>query len=170
MNKRILKTGTSMIAFCLVFVSPIILAQSEDTPVPVEIEKSHYEEDVPVSDIAAELGLTEEQKEQLKEQRFQSNYKKIQTRSKTRLKELELRHELQKKEVDREAIDRILKELKELQAAALDQKVESILRVKEILTPEQFEKLNYLGRRRIKKGLGKMKEGCLGRMKEKFKE
>ncbi len=100
--------------------------------------------------IINELSLTPEQRELLKEQRYQERYKMINTRNKIRLKELELRHELEKKEINREAVDKILAELKKLQSNILEQRVEAILKMKEILTPEQFEKLQSISEQRYK--------------------
>lgn len=109
-------------------------------------------EELAVSDIARELGLTTEQKEQFKEQRYQAKVRMVDTRSKIMLKKLELRHELEKKEVDRKALGGIVEELKKLHGIMLEQRVDSILKTREILTPEQFEKLQSLSERRMRKG------------------
>jgi len=107
-----------------------------------------------VCDMAEKLNLTEEQKEQLKEQRFQQDYKKIETLSQLKLKQLELRHELDKKEINRQAIDKIVKQITKLQADLLHQKVEAVLKMKQILTDEQYEKLQSLGKHKMQRAMG----------------
>ena len=159
MIKRLFKTiAYAMIVSCMLIPSGA-LAQ----PVAQESPEEGHEE-FAVSEIAAELGLTSEQKEQLKEQRYQAMYKRIDIANKRRLKELELRYELEKKEINREAINKIIGELKEIQATMLEQRVNSILKMKEILTPEQFEKLQYLGL--SKPGRQKGFKGLRDRFKE----
>ena len=79
----------------------------------------------------------------------------MEARNKIRLKELQLRHELEKTEANREAINKITKELKELQGVMLDQRVDSVLKMKQLLTPEQFERLQSLGMRRMQNSHGR---------------
>jgi Spy/CpxP family protein refolding chaperone len=148
MNKAFIRVTLCLIVVSLVFLPAIVIAQPvEDQPLAEEREK------LPISDIVQKLGLTPEQKEQLKEQRFQERYNRIDTRNKIRLKELELRYELEKTEVNRETVSNIVAELKQLQGITLEQRVDSILRMKKILTPEQFEKLQYCGKQRLQRSL-----------------
>jgi Spy/CpxP family protein refolding chaperone len=120
--------------------------------------------------IAEELGLSAEQEEQLKEQKFQESYTRIDTQNKIRLKELQLRHELEKAEIDREGLNNIVQELKELQGTMVEQRVDSILKMKQILTPEQFEKLHSLHIQRIQgRARQKGSKGFLQGLKEKFR-
>ncbi len=140
---------------CLAFAQP----QLQETPEQVGEELS-------ISDIAQELGLSANQKEQLSEQRFQEQYTRMETRNKIRLKELQLRHELEKDAINKESVDKIVAELKELQGDTIEQRVNSILKLKEILTPEQFEKLQSRGRWRMQQG---KQEGVQG-LRKRFRD
>ena len=149
MKRRIIKVISCTAVLSLVFLSSIAVAEHMSCPT-----KEKGCEELAISDMAKELNLTPEQKEQFREQKYQAKAKKIETRSKLRLKELALRHELEKKEVNRETIDRIVKEIKELHGVMLEQRVDSILKAKEILTPEQFEKFQSLCGKKMQKGHG----------------
>lgn len=129
--------------FSLVLLPAVVFAQPQ-AKVPAEKDL----EALPVSDIAQEIDLTSEQKEQIKEQKYQTEHKRIETQNKLRLKELELRHELEKKDTDKAAVEAIVKDLKGLQGTMLEQRVNSILELKKILTPEQFEKLRAFEQKR----------------------
>jgi Spy/CpxP family protein refolding chaperone len=133
--------------FSMVLAPSLVLARDESQG-PAEAD---YEE-LSSRNIAAELGLTEEQKELLKEQRYQAKYKRIETFNKIRLKELELRHELEKKEINEKTVRTIVDELKKLQGNMIEQRVDAVLSMKKILTPEQFEKLQARGRQKMRKG------------------
>lgn len=86
------------------------------------------------------LNLTNEQKKLLEENRNkQRGQKKLlfeQMGEKTAL----IRQELQKDELNMDKIHQINTELKNLQAQILDERLEGILEVRKILTPEQFKK------------------------------
>ena len=153
MGKRLIATITYAVIISWAIVPSGVLAES--TAVDSSIEGK--DEGLTVSDIAQELDLTAEQKQQLKEQRYQEGHKRTETRNKIRLKELELRHELEKEEIDREGVNTIVEELKELGGLMLNQRVDSILKMKQILTPEQFERLQLLGERRRQNALKEMK-------------
>jgi Spy/CpxP family protein refolding chaperone len=150
MKKRFIKEMACAVIFCLIFLPGLVFAQVPEQGVTEQAQRPTGQagKDMPISKIANELGLSQEQKEQLKEQRFQSKYSRIENRNKIRLKELELRHELEKEVVNHEAVNKIVAELKQLHGATIEQRVTSILKMKEILTPEQFEKLESMGRRK----------------------
>ena len=129
------------LVFSLIFLPGLAFAQ-----LPEQGQAEQLSEELPISNIAQELGLSPEQKAQLKEQRFQAKYNQVEMRNKLKLKELELRHELEKEAINQEAITGIVAELKELQGMIIEQRIDSILKMKEVLTPEQFEKLGFLGK------------------------
>ena len=153
MKKGITKKMAVAAIFSLVLFLPIAFAQS----IPQEAVADQEPEELPVSDFAQELSLTSEQKQQIKEQRYQAELKRIDTHNKVRIKELQLRHELERREVNSEAIDKIVKELKTLYATTLDQRIDSILKIKEILSPEQFEKFQSMVGRKTQKDLKGLK-------------
>lgn len=90
--------------------------------------------------IYASLGLSEEQKKLLEENRDRHREVvkalSVQMREKIDL----IRQELQKEQFNTEEILKANNELKALQAQLLDERIESILAVRKILTPEQFRK------------------------------
>ena len=144
MNKRFIKETAYAVILALIFLPYLAFAQAPEQTVAEETG-----EELPISNIAKELGLSPEQKEELKEQRFQSKYSMTENRNKIKLKELELRHELENEVVNHEAINKIVAELKQLHGATIEQRVNSNLKMREILSPEQFEKLQSLGKQRI---------------------
>lgn len=91
-----------------------------------------------VERIIDELNLTPEQSEQIKEQRSQYRQSLKQLRNLLRQKQEELKAELEKEESDIKKLGRIAVDIKELQSRIIDQRVESVLGVKEILTPGQY--------------------------------
>jgi Spy/CpxP family protein refolding chaperone len=103
-------------------------------------------------DITKELNLTPEQNQQLKAQRQQTRQTARELQEKIRTKRGELREALDKKDVDRNAVNKIIADLKELQGSMLEQRVDSILKMKTILTPEQFTKLQSLHKPGMRKG------------------
>ena len=77
----------------------------------------------------------------------------LQTKQKT------LKEELEKEEVDRGVISGIIAEISQYHATLLNHRVEGLLAMKEILTPEQFEKVNNLGKLKMHMGFGDRKHG-----------
>lgn len=152
MKKRAMKQVVGIAIFCLFFLPSVALAEYAAKD-PVE----ECGEKLSVPDIAQELNLTTEQQEQLKEQKYQTKLKKLQTRNKVRVAELKLRHELEKEVINKEATDTIVEELKRLSGITLEQRVNSILEMRKILTLEQFEKLKSLNKQKKRKGLERTK-------------
>ncbi|MFH1622767.1 MAG: periplasmic heavy metal sensor [Candidatus Omnitrophota bacterium] len=88
-----------------------------------------------------ELNLTPEQQEQLKTQRSANKEDHKQLREKLRAKREELRQELEKQEINKEKVYSIIAEIKVLTGEELEQRVERIISMKEVLTPEQYQQL-----------------------------
>ena len=106
-------------------------------------------------DMTEKLDLSEEQKEQLNTHRGRQK-----ARMKELKKELKTTHEALRKELkncdsDESAIKSTVTRLKKVQAQLLDQKVDNFLAMREILTPEQFRKMNELREERRKQRLEK---------------
>ncbi|MFA6379209.1 MAG: periplasmic heavy metal sensor [Candidatus Omnitrophota bacterium] len=87
-----------------------------------------------------ELGITPEQSAQLKAHRTEHREKMKVIKESTKQKKDQLKAELEKPEVDQGVVKQIATELKNLQAQLIDMRIDGILFVKSILTPEQFEK------------------------------
>ena len=101
--------------------------------------------------LAKELNLTEEQQAQLKQQRSEQEEIVKELRDKFRQEIKNLREELEKPDTDQERLEKIATKIKILGSDLLDQRIEGILAIKEILTPQQFEQLSEKRRARIEK-------------------
>jgi Spy/CpxP family protein refolding chaperone len=93
------------------------------------------------AELTQELGITPEQETKLKEQQegFRAKGKRLMKNIQSRQKEL--KQELEKKDVDRARIDKLIEEIKDLTGEKLRNRVDKIMAMKSVLTPEQFEKL-----------------------------
>ncbi|MDP8248418.1 MAG: periplasmic heavy metal sensor [Candidatus Tritonobacter lacicola] len=89
-----------------------------------------------------ELNLTDEQMEQIKAQLEEKSKAKKEDRDSIRAKHEELREELDRETTDSEKLASIVSELKSLEARCIDGKVGYLLKMKETLTPGQFQKLH----------------------------
>jgi len=102
-----------------------------------------------------ELNLTPEQMEQFTKQREEKRSAMEGLRNSIREKHRELREELDRETTDSEKLASIVSDLKSLEAQRIDQKVKSIVQMKEILTPEQFQKMQSMHKKHWKEGHGK---------------
>ncbi len=107
-----------------------------------------------------ELNLTPAQKTQLDTQRsaqreaMESIHQSIET------KRHELRAEMDKDATDKAKLDSIATELKNLQGQRISQEIKGILQMKEVLTPDQFKKLNAMRENRKHGKHGGWKKQC----------
>ncbi len=88
-----------------------------------------------------ELGITPEQKARLSEQRKEFKAKNKKLVKELRSKRKELKAELEKQHMNRARVNRIVKDIKNLTGEKLQNRVDKIVSMKNIFTPEQFEKL-----------------------------
>ena len=146
MVKKSLKVVGMLVALCIISSNSMLYATT--------MRGAEYDA-LGSPRIGKELDLSEEQKEALKEQRFRMKLAKTKIRNKIKIRELELRHEMEARKTDERAVKGIVKELKELHGALLELRVDSILEMKEILTYEQFEQLQSLTKKNKKKRLWK---------------
>ncbi len=119
------------------------------------------------ADITKELNLTKEQKTLLKQARHELKKKKMEAQHQLRIKRMDLRYELDQDKIDVAKIDTIISEINTLQGTLLRLRVENILKMKEVLTPEQYEALNSLDRRTSRRGRGRKQgrgRGGFGKM------
>lgn len=86
----------------------------------------------------AELGLSPEQERKLKEHRESKMENRRAFREKVRDKRRQLRDELQKPEIDRQRVKSLHNEIKELMNQSADERLNDIMYVREVLTPEQY--------------------------------
>jgi len=92
-------------------------------------------------DIIKSLDLTAEQKEQIEKQHSINAQSWGKLRDELRTKRRELKQELEKPDIDRNRINAIVAGVKVLMGEQLELRVNNILAIKQILTPEQFKKL-----------------------------
>lgn len=88
--------------------------------------------------IQTELGLSVEQQQKLKKHRESKWLKQKAFREKMRAKRQALSAELQKPDFDRERINALHNDIKKLMSEQADERLEGIIYVREILTPEQY--------------------------------
>jgi len=108
-------------------------------------------------DFMKKLNLSPEQKELITKQQDINKEKGKELRDKMQTKRLELKQELEKSEVDTNKVSAIIAEIKTLTGEQLDLRVNSILAMKQILTPEQFKKLQDTKEGKREKGKTKEK-------------
>jgi Spy/CpxP family protein refolding chaperone len=102
--------------------------------------------------MAEELKLTPEQKSQLDKQRDEFMAKTQVLREKIKTMRTALRQELDKPTSDKAHIDRLVTELKDAVGEQIRIKVDSVIALKQVLTPEQFAKMNELRSKHMRKG------------------
>lgn len=88
--------------------------------------------------MAVELNLTPEQKQQIEAQRQAHRQQLQKLREELRQKKDDLKAELQKPELDMARVQQIHAQIKALLAQKEDQRLQGILQMRNILTPEQF--------------------------------
>lgn len=96
-----------------------------------------------------ELNLTPEQKEKLKAHREANRQRAETLRQAMRAKREAMRLELEKPDFKADRARALHEDLKKLQAQAADARFNGILEVRQILTPEQFQKFHQLTRQRM---------------------
>jgi len=85
--------------------------------------------------------LPEKDRAKIKDVFYDTEVKMIELRSKIDLKRLDLRKELHSEKPDLAKIKRMINELADLKAQARILKVESMLKIRDIVGPEKWEKL-----------------------------
>ena len=146
MNAKYKQTVICAAAVAVLFLSSVVYAQPfGDAP-----EGAMRHKEGKMEKLSQELQLTPEQQEQITEQRTAQNKQTRQLRNKLQAKRRALRGELEKQEIDRSKIYALVAEIKTLLGNQVEQRVEGVLSMKQILTPEQVEKLQQ--KRREGKG------------------
>jgi len=100
--------------------------------------------------IREELGLTEEQATKLRAWRYQAMRSGLRAHADVLQRRLELQELLENETPDKAALDRAIRALSDAQGAALRQRVENRLAVRQVLTPEQRGKIRQFLRQRMR--------------------
>ncbi|MCC6543667.1 MAG: periplasmic heavy metal sensor [Nitrospirae bacterium] len=105
-------------------------------------KKARWEENI--SEMYKQLGLTPLQDKQLKDHRERHRSQMDTLHKEIKAKREQLGDELQKKDFNIHRVQQVHDELKSLKARMEDYRLEGILEVRKILTPEQFSKFMKL--------------------------
>ena len=97
-----------------------------------------------ISNMYKKLSLTPEQDKQLKDHRVRHRTQMETLYKEIKVKREQLGEELQKADFDMRKVQQVHDELKSLKARMEDNRLEGILEVRKILTPEQFSKFMKL--------------------------
>jgi len=116
--------------------------------------------------ILEEMDLKPEQREQLWEQRAENREKMKEVNAALREERRSLRKELQKSDSSEQLIQNIVSKMKELEGERIDRRVDNFLKMKEILTPEQFQKMCQMKKQAKHRKRGRHGKGSRGGMKE----
>jgi len=95
-----------------------------------------------------ELDLTDEQQQQMQELRKETKERMKELREAMKENRNALHNELQKTDINTREIKKITSEIKDLQGQKIDYMVDNVIQMKEILAPEQFEKLSEMREKR----------------------
>ncbi len=106
--------------------------------------------------IYKELNLTPEQQQKLEANRKAQREKMSELRTGMMAKEKEMQQAVISS--SRTSVEQLANEIKGLQAQLIDQRVNGIFAVKEILTPEQFAKLNQIMEKRKEQMKGRFQD------------
>lgn len=130
-----------------------------------ELRKEHKEKII--KDVVKQLELTPNQINELKKEReaYKVNVKETRKELWLRIKKLKL--ELENQEANVKVVYNIAGEVKELRETLLYKRIDSILSMKKILTPEQYEKLQVFKKERVNtiRDRLEMENGEFGRLR-----
>ncbi|MBN1622438.1 MAG: periplasmic heavy metal sensor [Endomicrobiales bacterium] len=120
-------------------------------------------------ELAKDLDLNEEQQKKIKENHKNHMEKRKELYKEVKEKREELKKELDKTKTDKAKVDKIVGELKSLNAKMIDLRVEKVLEMKDVLTPKQYEKLSENMEKKHKKMMKKGK-GNKKHMRNKMRD
>jgi Spy/CpxP family protein refolding chaperone len=120
------------------------LAQAQNDPGMQEGGSPKWREGQHFQGIFKQLNLTDEQKKELEANKKQNRERMQSTRQAMKTEKQALQGELMKPQLDMVKINAIHQQIKTLQSQMEDDKLNSILAVRAILTPEQFLKFTAL--------------------------
>jgi len=106
--------------------------------------------------IFKELNLTPEQQKKLEENRNAQREEMAKLHTAIKEKQAKLQEDLKTSAVTRETVEPLVSEIKSLQVQLIDHRINGIFAVKEILTPEQFVKLEQMTEKSHKNKKGYM--------------
>jgi Spy/CpxP family protein refolding chaperone len=105
-------------------------------------DKEGWEEEV--NKMQDELGLSQQQRDALKSHKVRHRQGMSGLREELKQKQQELREEMQKSDFDAGRVRMINDEIKRLHNEMSDERIEGVVEVRKILTPEQFSRFQRL--------------------------
>lgn len=108
------------------------------------------------------IGITAEQAEKLRAQGMAAAKTTVRLRADQQIKRIELAELLHAEKPDRVAIDKKLREVADLHYASLKARTDNMLAMRELLTPEQREKIHAFARERMLEFRGPRGERRMG--------
>ncbi len=111
-----------------------------------------------IDSVIEDLSLTPEQQTQFKEQRQQHHQEVQALQEQLRDKRQALKNELSKPSSDEDALQGIASDMKKLQGQMIDYRIDRVLEMKQILTPEQYQTFHQKIEERKDKPRGKWRE------------
>ncbi len=106
--------------------------------------------------MAEELGLSQQQQEQLRQQKEGHRLKRLKRREALQDVHQRLKEELSRENIDRDRLNSIAGEMKQLQSQMIDDRIDGILQMREILTPEQYQTFREKAQKMHRRMKGKM--------------
>ncbi|NQT32736.1 MAG: Spy/CpxP family protein refolding chaperone [Candidatus Omnitrophica bacterium] len=160
MKKQIIKVSVLFTVLGMLFMLPVAEARGYEGA-PGEKGEA-CERAGKINNLVEKLDLTPEQQELMKKHRqdTKTNVKELKEEMKANRKALH--EEMKKYDADTSSINATVARIKELRGKLLDYKVAGFLQTKEILTQEQFEKMQQMRAER-KERKGKKGEGFRGK-------
>lgn len=145
MKTRLKKLLLLVVATVFLFASTVYAYHDDKKSQKSGSEECRFEK------LSEELGLTPEQQTRLEEQREAFKSKRKVLMEKMQVKNKALKEELEKPEVNRARADKNISDIQALTGEKLRSRVDRIIAMKDILTPEQFEKLQQKMNRKRRK-------------------
>lgn len=137
------------VLFLVVFAVASALAQApEGGPAPDRKQEFRKQGEDRMQELLKDLNLSDEQKKLLDEHRTKHREGMGTLRKNMRDLRQAMHQELQKQELDMNTINDLQGKMKETQTKILDYRLEGILAVHKILTPEQYKKFSEEMRKR----------------------
>jgi len=138
-NKFVIVSVLAGAVIASVAITGNVFAQGDKEEV-VSQQKSWQKREGPMRELDQRLNLTDEQKKLLKENRESRKEDIKENNLKLKAAKDAIKEELKKKDLDMAAVNKLHAQVKDLQMKMEDYRLEGILAVRKILTPEQYAK------------------------------
>lgn len=149
--KKVVVSGLILVSFILLHTPLIQAEEGKKEWNEKKRDKGKWEDKI--KEVHQKLGVTPEQEQKLKEHREKNRSQMEALRGQLKEKREAIRQEFEKADFNEARIRALHNELKALQDQKEELRLEGILEVRKILTPEQFKK--FMEMKKDKMGFGK---------------